>query len=84
MFLYVFSDALTGEIQQPFMAHCDDEAIRIAHMAFAPVPHQILRDLYVARVICYDHDADPKFSLIPLYCGFDFISEVDRDAEENA
>ena len=74
MFLYVFSDSLTGEIQQPFMAHSDDEAIRIAHMAFAPVPHEILRDLFVARVISYDHDSDPKFSLRPLYRGFVFLS----------
>ena len=84
MFLYVFSDALTGEIQQPILAHNDDEAIRIARMAFAPVPHQILHDLFLARVICYDHDADPQFSLCPLYRGFDFISEGNSDAEENA
>lgn len=84
MFLYVFSDALTGEIQQPILAHNDDEAIRIARMAFANVPHQILRDLYLAKVICYDHDTDPKFGLSPLFRGFDFISEVDSNAEENS
>ncbi len=84
MFLYVFCDAVTGEMQQPIFAHNDDEAIRIARMAFANVPHMILHDLYIARVICYDHDADPKFSLIPLYRGFDYISEVDGNEEENA
>ncbi len=83
MFLYVFSDALTGEIQQPILAHNDAEAIRIAHMAFANVPHRILHDLYLARVICYDSDAEPQFSLSPLYRGEDFIFEVKSDAEEN-
>lgn len=78
MLLYIFSDALSGEIQQPFLAHNDDEAIRIARMAFDKVPHQILRDLYLARVSSYDHDSDPKFSLTPLYRGFDFISELEE------
>ncbi len=83
MLLYVFTDALTGEIQQPVLAHNDGEAIRIAHLAFTNVPHRILHDLYLARVICYDSDAEPKFSLSPIYCGKDFISEVNSDAEEN-
>ena len=79
MNLYIFSDALTGEIQQPILAHNDEEAVRIARMAFANVPHQILCDLYIARVICYDHDSDPKFSLTPLYGGFDYISETEEN-----
>ncbi len=83
MFLYVFTDSLTGEIQQPILAHNDGEAIRIAHMAFANVPHRVLHDLYLARVTSYDHDSDPQFSLSPLYCGNEFISEVNSDAEEH-
>lgn len=79
MFLYIFSDVLTGEFQQPFLAHNDDEATRIARMAFANVPHQILRDLYLARVSSYNHDTEPAFSLSPLYRGFDFISESEED-----
>ena len=83
MNLYIFSDALTGEIQQPILAHNDDEAIRISRMAFANVPKQILSDLYLAKVTSYYHDNEPKFSLSPLYRGYDFISEVDADAKEN-
>ncbi len=79
MFLYVFCDSVTGEIQQPILAHNDADAIRIARIAFGPVPHEILRDLYIAKVICYDREADPNFSLSPLYRGFDFISESDED-----
>lgn len=77
MLLYIFCDALTGEIQQPILAHNDEEAIRIARMAFANVPDRILRDLYLARVSSYNHETDPKFTMIPLYRGFDFISEME-------
>lgn len=79
MLLYIFSDALTGEIQQPILAHSDEEAIRIARMAFANVPHQILRDLYVARVNSYDPDSEPKFCMIPIYLGVDFISDIEEN-----
>lgn len=79
MFLYIFCDAVTGEMQQPILAHNDEEAIRIARMSFANVPNMILRDLYLSRVICYDHDSEPKFSLSPLYRGFDFISETEEN-----
>lgn len=77
MLLYVFADHLTGEIQSPVLAHNDDEAIRIARMSFANVPQQILRDLYIAKVLCYDYDTDPMFSLLPLYRGLQFISETE-------
>lgn len=82
MYLYIFSDALTGEIQQPILAHNDDEAIRISRMAFANVPDQILRDLYLAKVVCYDREAEPKFSLCPLFRGFDFMADRDPDHAE--
>ncbi len=82
MNLYIFADALTGEMQQPILAHNDEEAIRIACMAFANVPEQILRDLYLAKVVCYDREADPKFSLSPLFRGFDFMA--DRDSDHDA
>lgn len=83
MFLYIFCDSLTGEMQQPILAHNDDEAIRIARMAFANVPHQILRDLYLGRVKCYEYDFEPKYGIDVLYLGSAFISEVDGDAEKN-
>ena len=81
MYLYIFCDLVTGEMQQPILAHNDNEAIRIAHMAFANVPHRILHDLYLARVISYDDDDEFKFRVDPLYYGHDFISEVNSDEE---
>lgn len=84
MFLYVFCDAVTGELQQPIFAHNDNEAIRISRMAFANVPNQILRDLYLARVLSYEHGTEPKFGLDALYLGSDYISEVSANAEENS
>ncbi len=79
MFLYVFSDALTGEIQQPILAHNDNEAIRIAQMAFANVPQCFLHDLFLARVKSYEHGTEPKFDLDTLYLGKQFISETESN-----
>lgn len=84
MFLYIFGDAVTGEFQQPILAHNDNEAIRIARMAFANVPHQILHDLYLGRVKSYDYDIEPKYAIDLLFLGSDYISEVQADAEKNA
>lgn len=75
MFLYIFGDAVTGEFQQPILAHNDDEAIRIARMAFANVPHVILRDLYLGRVQSYASGTEPKFGVNLLFLGSDYISE---------
>lgn len=75
MFLYLFSDSLTGEIQQPFLAHNDDEAVRIAHMAFANVPQPILHDLFLGKVTGYDHSADPRFTFTVLYRGLEYMTE---------
>lgn len=75
MFLYIFGDAVTGEFQQPFLAHNDDEAIRISRMAFANVPHVILRDLYLGRVNSYESGTEPNFGVSLLYLGSEFISE---------
>lgn len=84
MLLYIFRDAVTGETQQPFLAHNDDEAIRIARMAFAPVPREIVRDLYVGHVVFYDPADDPAFKLDPIYHGIDFIREIDAcETEDN-
>ena len=74
MLLYLFSDALTGEIQQPFLAHNDDEAVRIAQMAFANVPHPILHDLFLGKVSGYDHSANPRFTFTVLYRGLEYLS----------
>lgn len=77
MYLYIFGDSVTGETQSPVLAHNDDEAIRIARLSFANVPHQILRDLYIAEVTSYAPDNVPKFSLRPLYRGLDFLCETE-------
>lgn len=79
MFLYIFGDAVTGEFQQPILAHNDQEAIRIARMAFANVPNQILNDLYLGRVKSYESGVEPKFAVELLFLGSEFISEMVSD-----
>lgn len=74
MYLYVFSDSVTGEMQQPFLAHNDEEAIRISRLAFSNVPPLILHDLYVARVRSYS-GSDGAFDLDMIYRGVDYDLE---------
>ncbi len=81
MFLYIFMDELTGEKQQPFFAHSDEEAIRIATMAFAPVPREILHDISVYRVDKYDYSPCPEFSLHCLYRGAEYL--IDKDLKND-
>lgn len=83
MYLYLFCDAVTGEMQQPILAHNDGEAIRIAQMAFDNVPHRILDDLYLARVKSYECGAAPRFGLDPIYFGSDFISETETESDDD-
>lgn len=77
MFLYIFKDDLTGEKQQPFFAHSDKEAIRIAKMAFAPVPREMLHDISLYRVDAYDYSSSPAFSLYCLYRGVEYLDDKD-------
>lgn len=73
MYLYVFMDELSGVKQQPFFAHNNAEAVRIATMSFANVPEQILRDLSVYRVDAYNSTAVPDFTLHCLYRGAEYL-----------
>ena len=63
MFLYLFMDELTGEKQQPFFAYSDNEAIRIATVAFANVPREILHDISLYRLDKYNYSSIPEISL---------------------